>query len=103
VDAAWEALLLRRGEDSGAGQARRHDWLTPYHLGVIAFERGETERAEAYWQESVAAEENAWAYRNLAVAALRQAAPGVCRASRVKPQKIADQAIFYPANSARPR
>jgi hypothetical protein len=24
---------------------------------------------------------------------------GVCRALRVKPQKIADQAIFYPANS----
>jgi hypothetical protein len=25
--------------------------------------------------------------------------PGVCCASRVKPQKIACQAIFYPANS----
>jgi hypothetical protein len=25
--------------------------------------------------------------------------PGVCRASRVKTQKITDQVIFYPANS----
>ena len=74
VDAAWESLLLQSREDSG--QARRYDWLTPYHLGVIAFERGETEKAEAYWRESAAAGENAWAYRNLAVAALRQAAPG---------------------------
>jgi tetratricopeptide (TPR) repeat protein len=76
VDAAWEALLLRGREDSETGRPRRHDWLTPYHLGVIAFERGETEKAEAYWRESVAAGENAWACRNLAVAALRQAAPG---------------------------
>ena len=76
VDAAWESLLLRDCGDSGPDQARRHDWLTPYHLGVIAFERGETEKAEAYWRESAAVKENAWAYRNLAVAALRQAAPG---------------------------
>jgi tetratricopeptide (TPR) repeat protein len=73
VDAGWESLLLKSREDSG--QVRRHDWLTPYHLGVIAFERGETARAEAYWRESAGAEENAWAYRNLAAAALRQAAP----------------------------
>jgi tetratricopeptide (TPR) repeat protein len=76
VDAAWESLLLRGREDSGPEDARRHDWLTPYHLGVIVFERGETEKAEAYWRESAAAGENAWAYRNLAIAALRRAAPG---------------------------
>jgi hypothetical protein len=72
VDAAWEALLLQSRE----GQAWGHDWLTPYHLGVIAFERGDTGKAEAYGQESAAAEENAWAYRNLAIAALRRTAPG---------------------------
>ena len=76
VDAAWESLLLRDCGDSGPDQARRRDWLTPYHLGVIAFERGETEKAEAYWRESAAVKENAWAYRNLALAALRQTAPG---------------------------
>jgi hypothetical protein len=27
----------------------------------------------------------------------------VCRASRIKPKKIADQAIFYPANSVEPK
>jgi tetratricopeptide (TPR) repeat protein len=74
VDAAWESLLLQSRGDSGP--ERRGDWLTPYHLGVIAFERGETGKAEAYWRESAAAEENAWAYRNLAVAALRRAASG---------------------------
>jgi tetratricopeptide (TPR) repeat protein len=73
VDTAWESLLLQ-SRDSGGEAERRQDWLTPYHLGVIAFERGETEKAEAYWRESAAAEENAWAYRNLAVAALRRAA-----------------------------
>ncbi|MDR1128123.1 MAG: DUF5107 domain-containing protein [Treponema sp.] len=76
TDAAWEALLLQGREE----QARGHDWLTPYHLGVIAFERGDAGKAEAYWQESVAAEENAWAYRNLAAAALRQAALGTGKA-----------------------
>jgi hypothetical protein len=76
VDAAWEALLLQSREAHAPGQAKGHDWLTPYHLGVIAFERGETGKAESYWQESADAEENAWAYRNLAAAALRQAAPG---------------------------
>ncbi|MDR1957180.1 MAG: hypothetical protein LBQ30_10050, partial [Treponema sp.] len=71
VDPYWEALLRR-----SLAKARRDDWLTPYHLGVIAFEHGETEKAEAYWEASIAAEENAWAYRNLAVAALRQTAAG---------------------------
>ncbi|MDR0386904.1 MAG: hypothetical protein LBH57_02585, partial [Treponema sp.] len=76
VDAAWESLLLQSREDSGPGQAQRRDWLTPYHLGVIAYERGETGKAEAYWKESAEAGENAWAYRNLAVATLRRAASG---------------------------
>ncbi|MDR1410755.1 MAG: DUF5107 domain-containing protein [Spirochaetaceae bacterium] len=86
VDAAWEALLLRGREGRAPGQARGHDWLTPYHLGLIAFERGETGKAEAFWQESVEAGENAWAYRNLAAAALRQAAPG---------NKKADEALAW--------
>jgi hypothetical protein len=29
--------------------------------------------------------------------------PGVCCASRMKPQKIARKAIFYPANSVKPK
>jgi tetratricopeptide (TPR) repeat protein len=79
---AWEALLK---QSPGGGQSRpgngspgqvRDDWLTPYHLGVIAFEAGAVDAAVFYWEQSLAAAENAWAYRNLAVAALRQAAPG---------------------------
>jgi hypothetical protein len=73
TDAMWEPLLLQSRANA---DTERHDWLTPYHLGVIAFERGETERAEGYWNASIAAQENAWSYRNLAVAALRRAASG---------------------------
>jgi hypothetical protein len=73
TDAMWEAPLLQSRANAGV---ERRDWLAPYHLGVIAFERGETEMAEAYWKESAAAEENAWAYRNLAIAALRRASSG---------------------------
>jgi tetratricopeptide (TPR) repeat protein len=80
VDPGWEILLRhsldRTGGTAGPGGEEFPDWLTPYHLGVIAFERGETGKAEAYWEKSLAAAENAWAYRNLAVAALRRAAPG---------------------------
>jgi hypothetical protein len=32
-----------------------------------------------------------------------RAAPGVCRASRIKPPKIADQAVFYLASSVEPK
>ena len=59
VDEAWEPLLEKCDEG----------WLAPYHLGVIAFERGDGEKALAHWKESIRRKENPWACRNLALAA----------------------------------
>ncbi|MDR0323089.1 MAG: DUF5107 domain-containing protein [Treponema sp.] len=64
VDEDWEKLLK-------AGQIRKGDWLTPYHLGVIYFENGNVEQAEKHWKESLKQKENPWACRNLALAAIR--------------------------------
>jgi tetratricopeptide (TPR) repeat protein len=61
----WEALLEKSLGRSG-------DWLTPLHLGVIALERGETAKALSWWEQSLAARENPWAYRNVAAALLRE-------------------------------
>jgi tetratricopeptide (TPR) repeat protein len=60
----WERLLA-------LSPARKTDWLTPYHLGVIAFEKGDSEKAGAFWQESIRQAENPWAYRNLAQVAIQ--------------------------------
>jgi len=64
VDETWETLLK-------ASPAREGDWLTPYHLGIIAFERGASEAAAAYWKDSLEQAENPWACRNLALACIR--------------------------------
>jgi tetratricopeptide (TPR) repeat protein len=60
----WEAILA-------ASPAREGDWLTPYHLGVMAFERGDAEKAAAHWADSLNKAETPWTCRNLAVAALK--------------------------------
>jgi len=64
TDEAWEKFLE-------AKSLRDNDWLVPYHLGVIFFEKKDAERARAYWEESVRRKENPWAYRNLAIAAIQ--------------------------------
>ena len=64
VDEAWEKLLRE-------SPVRSDDWLSPYHLGVIYFERGDGGWAVSCWEESVKRQENAWAYRNLALAAAK--------------------------------
>jgi len=61
---AWEKQLE-------ASPVCKGDWRRPYHLGVIAFENGNAEKAIAYWQESIMNVENPWAYRNMAQAAIR--------------------------------
>jgi tetratricopeptide (TPR) repeat protein len=63
IDKSWETLLA-------ASPLREGDWLTPYHLGVIAYEKGVVEKAAAYWKESLKQAENPWAYRNLALIAV---------------------------------
>ena len=65
VDENWEALLEKSREREG-------DWLTPYHLGVIAFEKGDAEKAVRCWEKSLDQKENAWALRNLALAAIKK-------------------------------
>jgi tetratricopeptide (TPR) repeat protein len=65
IDEAWEALLA-------ASPVSDNDWLSPYHLGVISLERGDTEKAVAFWEESIKRLENPWAYRNLARAAIQK-------------------------------
>jgi len=64
TDEAWEVLLDKKSPDA-------NDWLGPYHLGVIAFEKGDYIKAEASWKKSVKRKKNPWAYRNLALAALK--------------------------------
>jgi tetratricopeptide (TPR) repeat protein len=61
----WETLLEK-------SLGRDGDWLTPLHLGVMALERGETAKATSWWERSLSARENPWAYRNLAAASLRE-------------------------------
>ncbi|MDR1574756.1 MAG: DUF5107 domain-containing protein [Treponema sp.] len=68
VDENWDALLA-------ASPPREGDWLTPYHRGIIAFERGDTAKARAFWEESLNKTENPWACRNLALASLREGKP----------------------------
>ena len=70
TDEAWEKILNERFIK--ARSAFEENWLLPYHLGVIAFERGEIQKAAAFWEESLKNEENPWACRNLAVAALQR-------------------------------
>jgi tetratricopeptide (TPR) repeat protein len=69
---AWEEVLQgsfqKETETNSAGEK---DWLSPYHLGVIAFEKGEGAKAAAFWEESLKRKENPWACRNLAIAALQ--------------------------------
>jgi hypothetical protein len=60
----WQPLLLLTPR-------REDDWLTPYYLGVIDFERGDAEKAKHWWKQSLEAAENPWALRNLAMAELR--------------------------------
>ena len=64
VEEAWETPLL-------ASPPSESDWLSPYHLGVISFERGDDQKAITHWKESIKRKENPWAYRNLALAALK--------------------------------
>jgi hypothetical protein len=44
-------------------------WLALYHAGVLTYERGEKQKAIAYWNQSLSLRRNAWALRNLALAA----------------------------------
>jgi hypothetical protein len=82
-------LDLIRGGSPEAGRGRLRSLLGEHIPPPL--------RAAAYRTLSIDAE---WRLRDLKAALdYVEAALGVCRASRLKSQKIADQAIFYPANS----
>ncbi|HQK92437.1 MAG TPA: DUF5107 domain-containing protein [Armatimonadota bacterium] len=62
VQPEWERLL-RASVESG----KSDHWLAWLHLGVMAMEAGDTERARLAWETSHARTPNGWALRNLAV------------------------------------
>lgn len=69
---AWKEVLQGSFQkETKTNSAGEKDWLSPYHLGVIAFEKGEGAKAAAFWEESLKRKENPWACRNLAIAALQ--------------------------------
>jgi hypothetical protein len=69
VQSEWEDLL----EQSLAKTADDRLWNVLLHLGVMAMERGDDDKAVDLWRRSLAVRESAWAYRNLACARLRAA------------------------------
>jgi hypothetical protein len=64
VQPEWHALL-----EHSARQNRGEHWLTWYHLGVMRYRHNDLDGAKQAWNQSLAAEENPWAYRDLAVVA----------------------------------
>jgi hypothetical protein len=62
VQPEWETLLEKSPQN----------WVALLHLGVMRLERGDQAGAEAAWQESIRLTPSAWAYRNLAILALRR-------------------------------
>jgi hypothetical protein len=68
VQPEWRALLERSVRDRPAGD----HWLAWYHLGVMRYRAGELSRARDAWQQSLAREPSAWAYRDLALLSLEQ-------------------------------
>ncbi len=91
---AENAAAAAASADAGAGK----DWLLPYHRGVAAYEAGRKAEAEALWEASVRAEPNAWALRNLAVAA-RDRGDGAAALDRYRracalPEGAAERALL---------
>ena len=88
---AWmtAAPWRRRLAESARTPAGDH-WLTWLHLGVAAHRAGEMAEAAEAWQQSLARQPSAWAYRNLAVLARHQGRAGEAadlylRAAELKP------------------
>jgi len=90
VQDEWEELLGRSVDAGG-------DWNALLHLGVMAMEKGDVEKARLYWERSIALSENAWAYRNLACAQMEsgnsEAAVKLYAKAVNSPGYFADRAI----------
>ncbi|MBE3069461.1 MAG: DUF5107 domain-containing protein, partial [Planctomycetes bacterium] len=64
VEPAWRECL-RAAVRGGRGD----HWLAWLHLGVMAYQAGDSGEAEAAWRTSLDREPSAWAHRNLALLA----------------------------------
>jgi hypothetical protein len=64
VQPEWHALL-----EQSARQNRSAHWLAWYHLGVMRYRHNDLDAAKQAWNQSLAAETNPWAYRDLAIVA----------------------------------
>lgn len=62
VQPEWHALL-----ESAVRTGRGDHWLSWYHLGVMRYRAGDVAGAKKAWEQSIAKEPSAWAYRDLAV------------------------------------
>ncbi len=62
VQPEWRALL-----ESAVRQGRGDHWLSWYHLGVMRYRAGDVAGAKKAWEQSIAREPSAWAFRDLAV------------------------------------
>jgi len=82
-DMLEEAVSLGRGDD----------WLSQLHLGVIYADEGRSDEAKAAWKASLAHEPSAWAYRNLAVLAAREARHDDAAESWLKARRMAPELL----------
>ncbi len=67
VQPQWEELLA-----ASVKEGKSDHWLSWLHLGVMRMERFDFDSARQAWQTSLERSPNAWAWRNLAVLALRE-------------------------------
>jgi tetratricopeptide (TPR) repeat protein len=95
VQTEWEALLQNSLAQSGG-----HSWNALLHLGVMRMERFDIDGAEMAWLESVTIQPSAWAYRNLAVLALRRKETELARDYYEKAWNLAVRADAPPAGLA---
>ncbi len=80
-------------------QAPRN-WYSLLHLGVMRMERFDEDGAEQAWQESIAQQPSAWAYRNLAILSLRRKDAAQANAYYEKAWQLAAQAGNPPTGLA---
>jgi len=95
VQPEWEALL----EASLAAPGGR-TWNALLHLGVMRMERFDLDGAEAAWLDSIRLQPSAWAYRNLAVLALRRKQVERSREYYEKAWALAERSDAPPAGLA---
>ncbi len=67
VQDLWKPLI-----EKSLNTSEGRNWYALLHAGVVAYENDQREQAVAYWEESVALQPSAWAYRNLAIASKDQ-------------------------------